>query len=719
MSEDSSKAVSDAETNPPKKSFLWITDVFASEFGNSDVQANYSRLYAWMANQLGHMTLGLATTLAFVWVYETMHDLIQRQYGAFTSLGDFLLNFAGAVMLVGVSAFLVLARYTAIANEKTWDHRNRVYPLPAKVGLLIGAVIAACNVLLFFRILSLPANPEDAAQDLGQDMGITHGYALAAAAMTLMSGVMILAKDWRALALGAIFMLGAYWFVASELPILQPWKNTIAVILFTALGAVLAATARIYDDTDEKVGGAGALKNTAILLVFTVALCIALDRTATALDGRQGGWDGLYNLEWRLAFAAAAAALTLWLVKEFGSDIPLVSVEVAKAAFRRSCHGHQRYPRIEREYFMDAVWDARTDGAFYVTGAVIAVSVLTTTGTTLTDWASGPDFLGVLFFGLIFLWSGKRWAYRQQALDLVDAPYASRLAAFQNAVDLRVLESRAKDSGAGAMTLGPAFAEPMKHLLSFAKDESPDNVEFDHLVIMGKLGSGKSPLGIAISSEAALADIPAAIGLPWLGGSLKDRKGLGNGNEGRRDARYLSLKSLYRIARMPLDDIAMAKRAWMRSNPVGIEPDLTAADLLIVDDMSLAVVEDTNPATGDVSPHPDAEEEKKKEEVARDGQDVRMLKQILPKLPKGTKQRTVWMLDLDETPDYGASDAPEVPERLRAIVGTLAEGLGDQSVTARIALAVVHMNLKVTQCSAIGTETEHCAGCPNRKAVTA
>ncbi len=105
MSEDSSKAVSDAETNPPKKSFLWITDVFASEFGNSDVQANYSRLYAWMANQLGHMTLGLATTLAFVWVYETMHDLIQRQYGAFTSLGDFLLNFAGAVMLVAPSSY--------------------------------------------------------------------------------------------------------------------------------------------------------------------------------------------------------------------------------------------------------------------------------------------------------------------------------------------------------------------------------------------------------------------------------------------------------------------------------------------------------------------------------------------------------------------------------------------------------------------------------------
>ena len=47
------------------KALFWVKDVFAAEFGNSDVQSNYSRLYAWMANQLGHMTLGLATALAF------------------------------------------------------------------------------------------------------------------------------------------------------------------------------------------------------------------------------------------------------------------------------------------------------------------------------------------------------------------------------------------------------------------------------------------------------------------------------------------------------------------------------------------------------------------------------------------------------------------------------------------------------------------------------
>ena len=84
------------------KTLFWVKDVFAAEFGNSDVQSNYSRLYAWMANQLGHMTLGLATALAYVWIYETLHDLAAYDSGSwFAGWGALLLNFAGFVMLVG------------------------------------------------------------------------------------------------------------------------------------------------------------------------------------------------------------------------------------------------------------------------------------------------------------------------------------------------------------------------------------------------------------------------------------------------------------------------------------------------------------------------------------------------------------------------------------------------------------------------------------------
>ena len=51
---------------------LWLTRIFAAEFGFSDVQSNYSRTYAWMANQLGHMTLGMATVFFFIWIADTI-----------------------------------------------------------------------------------------------------------------------------------------------------------------------------------------------------------------------------------------------------------------------------------------------------------------------------------------------------------------------------------------------------------------------------------------------------------------------------------------------------------------------------------------------------------------------------------------------------------------------------------------------------------------------
>ena len=60
-------------------------------------------------------------------------------------------------------------------------------------------------------------------------------------------------------------------------------------------------------------------------------------------------------------------------VEQFGSDIPLVSVEIATAAEARKEQGHEDYLEIEHAYFADAVWDARTDGVFYVSGAIIAI----------------------------------------------------------------------------------------------------------------------------------------------------------------------------------------------------------------------------------------------------------------------------------------------------------------------------------------------------------
>ncbi|MEM9059972.1 MAG: hypothetical protein AAGD13_05875 [Pseudomonadota bacterium] len=707
------------DSTEPKKGLIWIQDVFAAEFGNSDVQANYSRLYAWMANQLGHMMLGLATALAFYWIYETMHDLASWTGGGlFSGLGAFWLHTAGFLMLCGTGGLVAYTRFQTAFIEDDWDHRNRIYPLPPKIGLLVGVVLAVALVALYVLIQSADPGVTDPS--------LLNIFALAAASLAIVAAIVILAKDWRALALGTLFMAGAFWLIASEEPLLSELKDAVAIGLFAVLAAVLLATARHYDSRHDKVRSVPALLSAAMLVMFSGVLFVFLDRAAGHLDGLAAEWAGVAEPEWRIAFGAAIAALALWLVKEFGSDIPLVSVEVARATKVREAQGHETYKAIERGYFMDAVWDARTDGAFYVTGAVIAIGLLTDTGTMLTTWASGPDFLGVVFFGLIFLISGRRWAFRQQALDLVGSPYASRLAVFENAIELRVLHGE---------QLGPPRDHPLSVLLEFARggawrvgvEEDPaSSVNFDHLVILGKLGSGKTPLGIAISSEAALRDLEARIGLPFYD-PVRPRKSVYTQTEvigepydeaGRRDARYITLKNLYTLVRYlksapRAKATAVLRKDWGKRNPAGVRPaiggiDVPAkwpgpADVLVVDDVNLALPGAPDLAIDDIDVVTARELEAQEAETMRHGQDVRMLEEILPALPQDRDQHTVWMIDVSKLPEFVGADDEDVhkkmhpvPENLRPLLGTLSKGLRrtDDEIPPRIAVAFVEMKEK-------------------------
>ena len=365
------------------RAFFWVTDVFAAEFGNSDVQSNYSRLYAWMANQLGHMTLGLATAMAFIWIFETLHDLALRQNGAwYASGGAFLLNFGGFVMLVGVGCLVAFARFKTLAARDDADHRNRIYRLSPTVGLWVGMAIAALMIALYFRVLFLEQNETNG--DLIQM------YALTGAALTILGGITILAKDWRALVLGYLFVAGAWWLASAGLQDQLGLKQPIAIVLIVLLAAVLLTTARTYDETHQKVRGPKAWLISVVLTAATAALFWWLDGWTAGLDQRALERANITDPQWRLACAAAIAALALWFVKEFGSDIPLVSAEIATAAKARKEHGHEDYPEIERAYFMDAVWDARTDGVFYISGAIIAIALLTQTGTCLLYTSPSP-----------------------------------------------------------------------------------------------------------------------------------------------------------------------------------------------------------------------------------------------------------------------------------------------------------------------------------------
>jgi hypothetical protein len=103
-------------------SFFWIKNIFALEFGTSDVQSNYSRVYAWMANQLGHMTLGLAVALLFVWIVDTSNSAIIKfaawmgdemasdlacQWGWYCAPGNLMLSLTFGLVLGGLAAFLL------------------------------------------------------------------------------------------------------------------------------------------------------------------------------------------------------------------------------------------------------------------------------------------------------------------------------------------------------------------------------------------------------------------------------------------------------------------------------------------------------------------------------------------------------------------------------------------------------------------------------------
>ncbi|MEL7154113.1 MAG: hypothetical protein AAFN51_10075, partial [Pseudomonadota bacterium] len=334
--------------------------------------------------------------------------------------------------------------------------------------------------------------------------------------------------------------------------------------------------------------------------------------------------------------------------------------------------------------------------------------------------------------GLIFLIAGRRWAYRQQALDLVGSPYASRLAVMRNALELRVVLSE---------KLGPPRDNALSVLLEFARGgkrragqvdgESPI-LNFDHLIILRRLGSGKTPLGSALSSEAALHDLEAKIGIPGVD-VIRDRKtestrtpipGKPAAEAGRRDATYTRLKNLYTLVKYlqskpadPAQGDAHRKGllAWLlgqqlKSNFIGVCPDGTTederaelpgpVDLLVVDDINLALPGQALAPESEADTTDEAQIEREQTAAMREGQDVRMVKEILPCLPHDCDQHTVWVIDVTAFPGFVFSDDEDarnamhdIPETLAPLLNTLTSGLRRpvDGSPARIAVAFVRM----------------------------
>lgn len=581
---------------------MWITKIFAREFGFSDVQSNYSRVYSWMANQLGHMTLGLTTVFFFVWIADTVASTAELainwsarsraetgdcELALACAANNYLLFFATGVIALAILAIIWLGLFGE-AEPLLPGEAKGYAPIGARARRTLHGVYLAIILLAFWQLLSAAARattPEEAAWFL-------HLTGVAAACFAVGAGVLLLCRDRRFFAFALIALFGAFWIAtdgAGADPAVRRWSAAALAGLFFLYAMHATVTGR---GVPEKMPG---------LERWLQGLTIA----ALAAWFVSGTWNGLEG-DWPLAIAAAIASGSLWWIKEFGSDLPNVHREIALAAARRPSGLLGLCRLCEKDYLDDARMDARTDGLFYFAGAWISAGVVSDTPVfTAASWESGSELLGLIVFLIIFLSVGKNWAFRQQALDFCAVDSASRLAVFRSAFrmvvippDQELLMERAVETDADAAPARDYIDEPVDILREFAHgrwDPEHDAIRFDHLIVFGAVGSGRSPLGRALASEAALADLP----------TLAERLPFGAGPTRRRTARFVRAARLPDILRdvtrreditatptvdllAPEDDRPVRRRA-SRDEPAPERCTLeSAASLVVIDDMSLA-----------------------------------------------------------------------------------------------------------------------------------
>lgn len=563
---------------------IWLVNIFEHEFGFSDVLSNYSRVYAWMANQLGHMTLGLLTVFAFHWIADSVTVALRAAPAHPVAI---LAGAATVPLAIGTGVRLARNPPERWLPEGLWTwltwHPARA-PLAA-AGLFVavlglregvetalpglwaqaraelnaGLLAVSGMVLTLFVVamlwLALRRNPgldgppgaakgprraqlklrfapfDRGARWLAAALIATAVLAALAGAWAaedlapqarrefvgivaagLVVGVVILAlaKDYRFAVLGLLAVLGAV-VVAVGVPMAvagpqgpvrpvslppRPWVVLGLGVTFglVALGLLVwkgrsKQTTRADRWLLGVLGGTGAA-------VYVLANWVPLDP------------------DWARPVGAAMAAVALWWVKEFGSDLPNVQLELsdAEAARRRagvieSEEDDAEAEDLDRGYFRDALWDTRTDALFYVAGAWIGAGVLSRAAILddgLGAWGTGSEIVGSLVFLTVFLGCGRNWAYRQQALDRTGTVRANRLALVVSRLALHVPDSD------GAFRPDAAVPQPRKRLLDFATGRT----DFRHLILIGDEGAGKRRLADALVTEAALVDLPPGIFAP-------------------------------------------------------------------------------------------------------------------------------------------------------------------------------------------------------------
>jgi hypothetical protein len=678
---------------------MWLKEIFEREFGFSDVQSNYSRVYAWMANQLGHMTLGMATAFFFIWIVETVFAFVDYALASGGIRSAFVASCADANGTC-ISAILITLAILAVAGGLVWlSQRFDDNRLLAGGCLLVLAAVAyaavfgdgcsGCWNMLFlglavcvigagFVAISC-AGIFGAKADVQPGLGARYFALMPFGSRLLHVFVLIIGIS----ALYRLFPDGpAVVGATGNVP------NTDPVMVFSLASAfifVAAACALLVQDTRFIVVGSLSLIGTYLLatdgqgfgpnigpdvidslnvvlpVAFIISSCIFIVWRARAAERfERSEWigqvcvnvfiaalftyavNGVTDDEWRLSIAAGAASLTLWWIKEFASDLPNVHREIHDIGILRPGGVHDGIlgdcRAVEADYFADARMDARTDALFYFAGAWVGAGVLTDVpvlgdSTAGGGWASGSEILGLLIFLAVFIGLGRNWAFRQLALDLTGTDKASRLAVFHSALWLKVVDV-AKGrfaEPASKSTAEGAVAAPLLVLRDFAGDigdtAQPES-RFHHLIVFGARGSGRTPLGRALASEAALADWPTV----FLQG--RRRRKTKDASPGQRTARYLTATRLFNYLRdieterdivatptvpMHIHNKTRAASPDKANLPDGPSHVMQPASIVVIDDVSQVLAADSA-----------------------------SIATLLQRLSLRSGQQTVWLIEIDE-----------------------------------------------------------------------
>lgn len=175
---------------------MWVIRIFAREFGYSDVQSNYSRVYSWMANQLGHMTLGLLTAFFFVWIADTISAALRvMAAGEITLSGLFILLPSVFV----ISAIVFIAGKNVLAPTERQDPvsttaATRYCAIRPGMRLAINiAFLASFGLMLCYLLPSAMAGAESDVIITGKLTAIS----------AIIAGILLLCRDIR-------YLIGAF-----------------------------------------------------------------------------------------------------------------------------------------------------------------------------------------------------------------------------------------------------------------------------------------------------------------------------------------------------------------------------------------------------------------------------------------------------------------------------------------------------------------------------